>query len=111
MVGTRLFLANTDGPPGLGPLASKGRKGIVPVCQGCMSIRYGLGEPHICSLGERESLSVEMRSGDSEVCPKVTICQKDLALGFAVDVLLSEMWLAWEGAVVVEEGASDQEGP
>lgn len=39
---------------------------------------------------EREILSAEMRSGDSEVCPKVTVCHYDLARGFAVGALLPE---------------------
>lgn len=87
MVGTRPSSANTDGPSGLGPLPSKGGKGTVPVCWGCMLIRQMVWGSLKFETWERESLSVGLRSGNSEVCPKMTVCWMDLALGFAVGAL------------------------
>lgn len=111
MVRTRPSLANTDGPSGVGPLPSNGGKGTVPVCQGCMSIRQMVWESLKFAAWERESLSAGLRSGDSEVCPKVTVYPMDLALGLAVGALSSGKRLTWEEAEVLEDGASDQEGP
>lgn len=106
MVGTRPSSANTDDPSGLGPLPSKGGKGTVPVCWGCILIRQMVWGSLKFAAWERESLSVGLRSGNSEVRPKVTVCWMDLALGFAVGALLSGKRLTWEGAEVLEDGAS-----